>query len=263
MSQLKPYVPAGDHVLHSGARSGALDADGGVGADGVGSVDKSSGSTRRAGRFARALVIDDDDALRRSLVRFLRGMRTEVSEARTLDEALRLLARGPDLVMTDVRLPDGSGCAVAEMASRLTPAPLVVAMSGLASASEAFALAQWGVRVYLAKPFAPSDLLESVQELAGTDLHGKPDTERGQLQTATSLAVSLALFAQRHAIPEREMALVRLAVAGVPRSRCPTMLGVSENTCKTLIRRLLQRCGARNLAEIPRLVLMRQPELEQ
>ncbi|HKU41910.1 MAG TPA: response regulator transcription factor, partial [Polyangiales bacterium] len=227
------------------------------------SFGKPPGDTRRTGPFARALVVDDDDALRRSIVRFLRGMRTEVAEARTLEEALRLLARGPDLVMTDVRLPDGSGCAVAEMASRLTPQPLVVAMSGLASASEAFALAQWGVRVYLTKPFAPSDLMDSVCELASAEAQGRPDGERVQPQTATSLAVSLALFAQRHAIPEREMALVRLAVAGVPRGRCPTMLGVSENTCKTLIRRLLQRCGARTLAEIPRLVLMRQPELEQ
>src|SRR5262252_1025381 len=134
-------------------------------------------------------------------------------------------------------------------------------ISELASASEAFALAQWGVRVYLAKPFAPTELMDSVQELGTIDPHGRPDAERAQIQSATSLAVSLALFAQKHAIPEREMALVRLAVAGVSRSRCPAMLGVSENTCKTLIRRLLQRCGARNLAEIPRLVLMRQPEL--
>jgi len=251
MSQLKPHAQAGDDLLLSGARGTALDS--------APDLESSSRLARHTGRFAHALVVDDDDALRRSLVRFLRGMHTEVSEARTLEEALRLLARGPDLVMTDVRLPDGSGCAVAEMASRLTPQPLVVAMSGLASASEAFSLAQWGVRVYLAKPFAPSDLIESVQELAPVDSQ-KPDGERSQMQTATSLAVSLALFAQRHAIPEREMALVRLAVAGVPRSRCPTMLGVSENTCKTLIRRLLQRCAARNLAEIPRLVLMRQPE---
>ena len=140
MSHVKPHVQAGDGTLHSGARSSVLGA--------AASLKKSDDeSTPRSSRFARALVVDDDDALRRSLVRFLRGMRTEVSEARTLDEALRLLARGPDLVMTDVRLPDGSGCAVAEMASRLSPQPLVVAMSGLASASEAFALAQWGVRV--------------------------------------------------------------------------------------------------------------------
>jgi DNA-binding NarL/FixJ family response regulator len=249
MSQLKPHVQS-DDVLLSGARGAAFDDPS--------ALAESSRLARPRGRFARALVVDDDDALRRSLVRFFRGLQTEVSEARTLDEALRLLARGPDLVMTDVRLPDGSGCAVAEMASRLTPQPLVVAMSGLASASEAFSLAQWGVRVYLPKPFAPSDLIESVQVLATSE--AKPEGDRSQMQAATSLAVSLALFAQRHAIPEREMALVRLAVAGVPRGRCPTMLGVSENTCKTLIRRLLQRCGARNLAEIPRLVLMRQPE---
>jgi DNA-binding NarL/FixJ family response regulator len=66
-------------------------------------------------------------------------------------------------------------------------------------------------------------------------------------------------FAERFGIPEREMALVRLATAGVPRGRCPDSLGISDNTCKTLTRRLLQRCGARSLAQIPRLVL--NPEL--
>jgi DNA-binding NarL/FixJ family response regulator len=248
MSQLKAHVPDDVELKERSSSSALRD----------GSVPEKGASC--CPRFAHALVVDDDDSLRRSLVRFLRSMNTEVSEARTLEEALRLLARGPDLVITDVRLPDGNGCAVAEMASRLTPQPLVVAMSGLASASEAFALAQWGARVYLTKPFAPREFLESVEELVGGDSQPRSDAERVPKHSATSLAVSLALFAQRHAIPEREMALVRLAVAGVPRSRCPAMLGVSENTCKTLIRRLLQRCGARNLTEIPRLVLMRQPE---
>ncbi len=52
------------------------------------------------------------------------------------------------------------------------------------------------------------------------------------------------------------MELVRLVMAGVPRSRCPELLRVSDNTCKTMTRRLLQRCGARNVAEVPRLVLL-------
>jgi DNA-binding NarL/FixJ family response regulator len=72
----------------------------------------------------------------------------------------------------------------------------------------------------------------------------------------TDLDSSLSVFAHRYGVPEREMALVRLATAGVPRNRCPDMLGISENTCKTLTRRLLQRCGARSLAQIPRVVLM-------
>jgi DNA-binding NarL/FixJ family response regulator len=71
-----------------------------------------------------------------------------------------------------------------------------------------------------------------------------------------SLDGSLQRFAERYGVPDREMQLVRLTVAGVPRSRCPALMDVSENTCKTLARRLLQRCGARNLADLARMVLL-------
>jgi DNA-binding NarL/FixJ family response regulator len=71
-----------------------------------------------------------------------------------------------------------------------------------------------------------------------------------------SLERSLQRFAERYGVPDREMQLVRFTVAGVPRSRCPALMDVSENTCKTLARRLLQRCGARNLADLARMVLL-------
>jgi DNA-binding NarL/FixJ family response regulator len=120
-------------------------------------------------------------------------------------------------------------------------------MSGLASAREAFALAQSGARIYLTKPFAQQELLDGLADLCSEARVYLPERD---------LERSLLEFARRYGIPEREMALVELATAGVPRARCPEMLGISENTCKTLTRRLLQRCGARNLAQIPRLVLM-------
>ncbi|HET6332653.1 MAG TPA: hypothetical protein VFG30_05540, partial [Polyangiales bacterium] len=71
MSQLKPHAQAGDDLLLSGARGTALDS--------APDLESSSRLARHTGRFAHALVVDDDDALRRSLVRFLRGMHTEVS----------------------------------------------------------------------------------------------------------------------------------------------------------------------------------------
>lgn len=202
-------------------------------------------------QFARVLIVDDDDALRRALSRFFRSVAVEVCEAKTVGEALTRLGGEPELIITDVRLPDGSGRRVVEAASLLRPAPVIVAMSGLASAREAFALAQSGARIYLTKPFAERELLEGIADVCResrkgiSSALGDPD-----------LNDSLALFAQRHGVPEREMELVRLATAGVPRGRCPDMLGISENTCKTLTRRLLQRCGARSLAQIPRLVLI-------
>lgn len=208
-----------------------------------------SGVTAVLSQFASVLIVDDDDALRRALSRFFRSVSIGVTEAKSVREALVHLEREPELVITDVRLPDGSGRLVVAAASQRRPVPVIVAMSGLASAREAFALAQAGARVYLTKPFVESELADSIAEFC-REAHPRA----GGIEA--DLSDSLISFAQRYSVPEREMELVRLATAGVPRGRCPDMLGISENTCKTLTRRLLQRCGARSLAQIPRLVLI-------
>lgn len=201
--------------------------------------------------YARVLIVDDDAPLRRALARFFRSAGLDVTEAKSVAEALPLLAGEPDLVITDVRLPDGSGRQIVEDAHLRRRPPLIVVMSGLASAREAFALAQCGARVYLTKPFAERELVDGIAELC----HESRRMTQG-LPTDPDLDLNLASFAHRFGVPEREMELVRLATAGVARTRCPEMLGVTENTCKTLTRRLLQRCGARSLAQIPRVVLM-------
>jgi DNA-binding NarL/FixJ family response regulator len=202
-------------------------------------------------QFARVLIVDDDAPLRRALSRFFRNAALDVCEAKSVFEAEKLLGGAPDLVITDVRLPDGSGRRVVEVANQQRPAPVIVAMSGLASAREAFALAQSGARIYLTKPFAERELVDGIADLCLESRRSLPGT-----LVDADLDDSLALFAHRYGVPEREMELVRLATAGVPRNRCPEMLGISENTCKTLTRRLLQRCGARSLAQIPRVVLI-------
>jgi DNA-binding NarL/FixJ family response regulator len=216
------------------------------------------------GRFSGALVVDDDDPFRRSLSRWLRELHIHVSEAKTVAEGTDLLARAPELIITDVRLPDGNGRKIVEAARRRRPAPLIVAVSGLASAGEAFALAQCGVRVYLMKPFARQELLDGILDVYGDPSGVSDGLDSGQrgpvvINDDMDLRENLRWFARYYSVPQREMALVQLATSGIPRARCPEMLGISENTCKTLTRRLLQRCGARSLAQIPRLVLMGAP----
>ncbi len=211
--------------------------------------------SRRIGRFQRALIVDDDDGLRRALARLVRSWGATVIEATTVADGKRkLLSERPDLLIADVRLPDGSGREVVAAASKLAAPPLLAAMSGLASASEAFALAHCGVRIYLTKPFAQQELIEAIEVFLASDERREPSGVSG-----LSMAESLARFETRYHVTEREMALVGLVMAGVPRSRCPTLLNVSENTCKTMTRRLLSRCGARNVADIPRLVLLGEP----
>ena len=213
------------------------------------------------GSFRRALIVEDDEQLRRSLTRLIRSWRVEIVQARSVEEGRELL-KGPfDLVITDVRLPDGTGLMVADLASQCSPVPLIVAMSGVASAGEAFELAQHGVRVYLSKPFTPDDLKEKITEAQSTPdgtggipsiAEPTPMLPRSKVQ----LASDLEGFVERYRLTPRQESLVRMTIGGVPRSHYAELLGVTENTCKTMIRRLLHKCGARSLAEIPRLMLV-------
>ena len=68
---------------------------------------QSAGSASSSG--VRILAVDDNEALRYSLVRSLRDAGYEVVEAGSGREALALAATQPDLITLDVNLPDMSG----------------------------------------------------------------------------------------------------------------------------------------------------------
>jgi two-component system response regulator RegA len=116
--------------------------------------------------FDRVLVVEDDAALCAAIARIVSGWgELEVQQAATAAQARSLLAEPPppNLLIIDVRLPDETAFGVLEAARQLSPAPLVVAMSGKASPDEAFRLAQAGVRAYLPKPFSIQDLASTVE----------------------------------------------------------------------------------------------------
>jgi DNA-binding NtrC family response regulator len=121
------------------------------------------------------IVVEDDAVLRRAIARIMLDRGAQVSEAGSAAEAKSLLSQTPppDLLVIDVHLPDETVFEVLELATRNSPAPIVVAMSGKASPEEAFRLAQVGVRAYLAKPFAVRDLESAVE----TALHEPPSLD--------------------------------------------------------------------------------------
>jgi DNA-binding NtrC family response regulator len=111
------------------------------------------------------LIVEDDRPLCSALARLARSKwATEVWQANSIAEARSLMAQQPDLMIVDVKLPDGDSFGLIEMAWNSKPAPVVVAMSGAASPEEAFRLGQLGVRAYVAKPLSVESLSEEVDK---------------------------------------------------------------------------------------------------
>ncbi len=78
----------------------------------------------------RLLIVDDDPAFRRVARRLLGGAFEVVGEAATVAEARRAVrAVRPDVVLLDVRLPDGDGLTLAGELGSGAGAPAVVLTS--------------------------------------------------------------------------------------------------------------------------------------
>jgi len=114
----------------------------------------------------RILIVEDHAPLRAALAGMLRAEFDTVVEASTWHGALALLDPPPDLLICDIWLPDGSALKLLQKTLDLSPEPLKIAMSGNASASEAFLLGQLGVSEYLAKPFQLDDMRGAIRRVA-------------------------------------------------------------------------------------------------
>lgn len=117
---------------------------------------------------ARIFVIDDDPQIRSLLRSLLKSGGYQVEEFGAAEPGLeRIRTDPPDLVFTDLQLPDRSGHSVLEEirsnpATRLLP---VVMLTGFATSEQKVRAYELGVTDFLAKPFSPDELLPRVRSL--------------------------------------------------------------------------------------------------
>jgi len=107
----------------------------------------------------KILIVDDDFIIRKSLEDMLRKKRYAVVSAPTLAEAQRYLTKdGFDLVLADIRLPDGDGTSLLEHISHSKKPPLTVMITGHGTIESAVNCMRAGAFDYVVKPFSPSEI---------------------------------------------------------------------------------------------------------
>jgi two-component system response regulator AtoC len=109
--------------------------------------------------MATILIIDDEEALVRSLSFALRAEGYEVHGAHTGSDGLAAADRvGPAIIMLDLRLPDMSGQQVLEFLKKRHPRIPVVMISAHGDTREAVRAVKAGAVDYLSKPFELDEL---------------------------------------------------------------------------------------------------------
>jgi CheY-like chemotaxis protein len=110
------------------------------------------------------LVVEDDAAIRALVQRALSRAGYHVAVAATADEALEAVATAPDLLLSDVILPGANGWELALELQRRFRSLRVLFTSGYAAQPTGAPLVP-GDAPFLAKPFAPDELLRKVREV--------------------------------------------------------------------------------------------------
>lgn len=106
------------------------------------------------------LVVDDEEAVRKSYARSLDCAQCEVESVPDGTEALRAMERQAfDLVMLDLRMPGPDGLAVLKAIKEKWPGSEVVVITGYPSIESAKEAIRLGACDYLAKPVGPDEII--------------------------------------------------------------------------------------------------------
>ncbi|HEY7362836.1 MAG TPA: response regulator [Methylomirabilota bacterium] len=120
----------------------------------------------RDGRPPSILIVDDEADLAATCARLLQRRGYAVASAGSRQEGLATLAIAQyDLVVADLRLPDGSGLDVVR-AARTQPVPRpVIVITGFGSEGTRQEAQTAGASAFLAKPFSLLEFAELVERL--------------------------------------------------------------------------------------------------
>ncbi|HZZ69066.1 MAG TPA: response regulator FixJ [Phenylobacterium sp.] len=190
-------------------------------------------------------VIDDDEAIRRSLA-FL--LRTAGLPSRSFDSAEAFLAEAGDLapgcVITDVRMPGIDGL---ELVRRVAEAQLpltTIVITGHGDIALAVEAMKGGAVDFLEKPFKDEVLLAAVQRALDADSRASQQDEDKQRYQAAFAALS-----------RREREVLEQVVVGKTSKVIAYDLGISPRTVEVYRAGMMMKTGAKSLSELVRMAL--------
>ena len=203
--------------------------------------------------MSRVLVVDDDAAIRTVVAQALRRAGHDVTTVETLAAADRALAGDtPDVLVTDVVLPDGDGLDHLTSVAERHPALPVIVLSARNTLTTAVRATEAGAYEYLPKPF---DLDALTQAVAGAlARRGLPAQGEAGEDDATA-GPELPLIGRSPAMQD-----VYRVIARVVGNDLTVLVSGESGTGKELVARAIHDLGPRraapfvaiNMAAIPR-----------
>ena len=189
----------------------------------------------------RLLVADDHEMVRSGVKALLADTEIEVvSEAASGQAAARLaLEKDVDLVLLDVRMPDGDGLSALsriKLDKPTLPVLLFSAFDNPASVARAIAL---GGNGFLSKGCSRDELLGALRAAAA----GENTWSKEMLRSASRALRTRGVGTQEASLSEREVEVLRQMARGLTNKQIAVELKLSYETVKEHVQHILGKIG--------------------
>ncbi len=201
----------------------------------------------------KIIVLEDDLIVRKSLEQQLRYRRYDVASASNIADAQELLSKDNfDLMIVDVKLPDGDGTEFLKSLQARPIKPLVVMISGFGTVDLAVECMSNGAFTFLTKPFSPEQLAVTLKK---AEEHTQLLKVNQFLSHAEDEESGYELLGQSPAMDQ-----LRQLIRKVARTQATVLIQGESGTGKELVARALYRQSPRSSAPFIKLNCAAIPE---
>ena len=198
------------------------------------------------------IVIVDDHTLFREGLRTILEMEEDievVADAENAEDIVELVWQTkPDVLLLDIRMPQGSGLDAVPAVLRISPRTQVLVLTASDEKEEHVRAFRLGAKGVVLKDSARQTLMQAIHTVCAGQvwvdarMTGTLVEELAQLGPDSSAVVTR----DENGLTEREREIVRLVATGQKNREVGATLSISERTVKTHLTNIFQKLGVRD-----------------
>ena len=214
----------------------------------------------------RVMIVDDHAVVRRGLRDLLseRAEITVVGEAGTVKQALAEAVRlRPDVVVMDLRLPDGSGVEACRDIRSAHPETKVLILTSHADQNALFAAVIAGASGYLLKDLNPASIRDAVTQLGHGGAMLDPQMAAGVLDRLRRGQGAHPADDAFSSLSPQEDRILDMVANGMTNGEIAARLQLAEKTIKNYVSQIYAKLNVERRSQAARLATERRLRKEQ
>ena len=199
----------------------------------------------------RVVIVDDHTLFReglRTILEMEEGIEV-VADAESAEDIVELVWQTrPDVLLLDIRMPQGSGLDAVPAVLRISPRTQVLVLTACDEKEEHVRAFKLGAKGVILKDSARQTLMQAIHAVCAGQVWVEPRMTTALVEELSHLGPESSSGGGRdeNGLTERELEIVRLVASGNKNKEVGATLTISERTVKTHLTNIFQKLGVRD-----------------